>query len=84
MATLTLTITTADIDLLAKALNYTTTVPNPSYDHEVEGSLPIIANPITKGSFCKTWIIDIVQERIMNQQRQDAITAANITEADIT
>lgn len=76
MPTLNLTITNADIDLLAKSLNYRTTVP------DGEGNL--IPNPQTKGAFCKEFIIKLAKERIRNQKSQDAIEAANISEAEIT
>ncbi len=76
MATLNITITTSDIDLLAKSLGYQATITDPENQ--------VIANPETKGAFAKRLLIGQIKERIINQKKADTIEAANLVEPNIT
>lgn len=78
MASITFNITNADVDLLAKSLNYPTTIPDP------QDPALTIPNPMTKGAYCKAWVVSALKERVLNQKAQDAVVAANLVSPDIT
>jgi hypothetical protein len=71
-------ITDADLDVYVRSLNYQTTIPDPENPEQT------IPNPMTKVVFARRSLIKGMLERIVNQKRQDAIEAANITEPAIT